>query len=250
VYSGTDSGTFTRIYDDRPDNATLAAGNNQVSIIASGFGTAKPEAIVVTKDGRAVSKTFDTPITGSSSWSPSSTYEAVVSGTNGEIFDSSLKAVATIPQGNITRMDWLDDDTLFYSIGSQLWSYKISSQQSQLVANMPLGEQVLGVTVGQDKSYVYMTTSQTGLGQVDAIRRIGLKQQSAPAAIYNLQTILPLNEAGYFIGLVNFSGPPTIVVYTADGSNSSGSLQAAEQTLQGMTNITGLRFVTQLAPEG
>ena len=120
-------------------------------------------------------------LNGWSSWSKDDKYFMVVEGAKGDVFDSSLRQVATIPQSNVVYGDWSDNDTLFYGVGSQLWSYSMQPQRSQLIANMPFSSSIKGLSVSTDSAYVYLITqSDATNSESQAIRRVGLKSQPVP----------------------------------------------------------------------
>ncbi len=250
LYSGTASSGLKQIYTNKSSNDALAAGNNEVASITTGLNGTKPQVVVVRKDGKTAHKNFDASITGWSPWSPGDKYIAILAGRTGRIFDTSLHPVASIPESSISYATWLDDNTLLYSVGSELWSYSVAQQRSQIIGNAPLNEQIKSLSVSTDKTAIYLTTLDSYTNQVDAIRRINLKGQPVPDVVYRLQLLLPITENDYSISMVNFAGTPTIVVSVPVDSERASSLQSAQTTLQGLVDISGLQFTTALIPEG
>jgi hypothetical protein len=245
VYSSNNFGkTFKKIYSDRQAGTVLVAGTNIVSIINSGYNNST--ANIVTMVGPTVIKQqLQTFVNAYSSWSPGGTYIVISGSSAGEVLNSSLRQVATIPQSNFTNPVWLNNNTLFYSTDDQLWSYNVRDQKAHVIATAPLGETIQELDVSADKSYIYMISSVAGEQGMLAIRRVGLQGQKIPAIIYNLQDILPQSTpgAGYSLGLVNFSGEPVVQVVAAGGSTASAALSAAQQELQGDGfNLSDLKF--------
>jgi hypothetical protein len=232
VYSGTETGGFKKIYAHRLSESFLLAGSDRVAILSSGYGQEKSNITVVNKSGGGqVDKNFDQTFNGWSSWSPDNKYLVVVEGAKAVVLNSSLRQVATIPQNNIAYPDWLNSGTLFYSINDQLWSYNVATQDNYLVANMPLADSIKEVVASEDGAYIYLVTVDSS-GNT-AVRRVGLHGQKVPSYIYKLQDILPQSTpgVGYSIGLVNFSGPPTIQVVRSNGGPMNAQ-QLADQVLQ------------------
>jgi hypothetical protein len=237
VYSGTATGGFKKIYSQQTAGSFLVAGSDKVAIVTigdvvnsqDGNGVVEPSIVAIDDSGKQVQKNLNAT---AAAWSEHARYLAVVTGSAGEILNASLQQIATIPQRNFGNLVWLDDNTLFYSVQDQLWSYNLQTQSSRLIANMPLAEQIQEVKVSTDKAYVYLTTSNSN--NDIAVRRVGLLGQKVPGFIYQLQDILPQATpgSGYGMGLYNFAGKPTISVVLTDGSDSSTSLQSAMQELQ------------------
>jgi hypothetical protein len=96
---------------------------------------------------------------------------------------------------------------------------------------MPLGDLINQVLISQDKSYIYLTTSDDS-GNI-AIRRVGLRGQKTPSFIFQLQDVLPeaTPGAGYSVGFINFSGTPVVQVVLADGGPGNAG-QLVSQQLQ------------------
>ncbi len=246
VYAGSETGKFKEIYSGLTPGSSLIPGLNIVGIINSGYGSGPNSSTsnltVIDSSGHKSNIKFNSFVNAWSAWSTNDKYVAILGSTSGEILDSSLHKIATIPEATLANAVWLNDGTLFYSVADQLWSYNLESQSSQLIANMPLGDPIQQLSISSDKSYVYITTFDTANGV--AIRRVGLQGQKVPDYIYQLQDILPESTpgAGYSLGLYNFSGGPTIQVIRSAGGPTSPQL-AAEQELQSDGfDITKLQF--------
>lgn len=233
VYSGTAAGGFKKIYAHREAGGFLSAGLDKVTLINAGYSGSPASLVTITSSGEQIERRQSTFINTWSSWSPGDKYIVVNGSSTGEILNASMQQVATIPQGDFTNPVWLNDNTLFYSINDQLWSYDVQTQRSQVIADMPNGEQIQALTVSTDDAYVYLVTSDSDGDQ--AIRRVGLNGQQVPSIVYNLQDFLLIPSipgAGYSFGLVNFSGKPAVQVLVYAGSSSATSLQSAMQILQ------------------
>ncbi len=243
VYAGSQHGGFKKIYSNRPSGSFLLAGSGRVAVLSSGYHNTGSTVTVINNDGSQLSKNFDKPFNAWSSWSQNDKYLLITVGPLTEILDASLQVVATVPQsGNIAYPAWLDDDTVFYSVGGQLWSFEVGGQKARLVANMPLNNSIKEIDVSTDKAYVYLVTFDNK--NFSTVRRVGLRGQKVSELVYRLQDIMPAQFGGYTIRLINFSEPPVIQVVLYGGSDPVGSLQSAKQELQsrgfdiGSLNIT------------
>jgi hypothetical protein len=234
VYSGNASGNFKRIYGQRQAGTFLAPGLNKVTLVDTGYSGSQANIVTISNSGQLISRQQSTFINAWSAWSPSDKYIVVSGAATGEVLNASLQQVATIPQGDFTNPVWLNDNTLFYSVGDQLWSYNILTQKSQVIAMMPDGNQIQALSISTDGTYIYIVTSYNTPGTME-IERVGLRGQQVPSSIYDLQDFLltpPTPGAGYAIGLINFSGQPAIQIVLSDGSNAAASLQSAKQKLE------------------
>ena len=233
VYVGTSSGKFKNIYNSRQAGAVLAPGFNRVSVINTGYNDSPASIVTIDDSGKHFVHELNTFINAWSSWSPGNKYIVVAGSSTGEVLNSSLQQVATIPQANFTNPVWLNNNTLFYSINDQLWSYDVLSQKAEVIATMPTGDQIEALSISTDGAYIYIvTTADTPGNQI--LERIGLKGQQVSNVIYNLQDFLlaaPAPGAGYAINLINFSGKPTVILLLDDGTNHVQALQSAQQEL-------------------
>lgn len=264
VYKGTSDGNFKKIYSAKYGELALAAGLGQVAIDCEAEDTGDcaqaTELAVVSYNGK-INRVQSTAVTagqlGAFTWSPNGKYLAVPGVYGVNIYDDSLHQISALPTLNkslISNLQWLDDNRLFYSIADQLWIYSLSNQKAQIIANMPLADNITGISVGEDKSYVYLTTfGVTGYNTNNgyALRRIGLRGQKTPNFIYQLQDILPLNLADCTASLTNFAPQsPTILIEPFPDSNTSTTsyLQEVKTSLvQRGFNLSDMRFSVQQA---
>jgi hypothetical protein len=244
VYRGTETGGFTQISSDFSSSDHLVAANDEVMIVNSGQDGASGTATVIGTDGQTVSKNFSAPLGGWTSWSESGQYVVITVGAVPELFDASLKQIATIPElGAISNGVWQGDNTLFYYSAGQLWSYNQAQSESNLLATVPDQKLIQGITLSPDGSYVYVTTSDTNSPSYPrAAFRVGLRGQTVAADISTLGDVLPIDSPTYTAGLRNFSGPLTIVVSVNQGYDLGIAQQEVEDAMQGMINLNDVKF--------
>jgi hypothetical protein len=235
VYSRNPNGTFKKIYAVDTSNLVLAAGVNKVAFVGETEEEEKnnspPLFTAVSSAGKVIKNQGDGEVR-RLIWSPDGHYLASVNEASVDIYDASLRKVTQLPSSNsIGEVTWLDNNNLLYGSKDELWSYDLSNQKSELLANMPLGNYITSLTTSSDKAYIYLTTTDFGSNYV--IRRIGLHGQQVPRVVYQLQDILPLVLNDCSLGLVNFAQPTTILVKSFPDSNLSTSayLQEAQDRL-------------------
>jgi hypothetical protein len=234
VYRGDYRGDFKKIYTSDSDKPNLAATRGSVAVSSSRFGSnasnvSSPVLAIIGADGSIKDGGEEAERL---SWSPNGQYLATVNETNPTIYDNSLKRVAVVPTSSIVgQLGWLDKDTLLYSLNDELWTYNVAGQKSQLLSNAPLSNSITGLYVSSDHAYIYITTFDSFTSD-RAIRRIGLRGQRVPDYIYQLQAIMPLQLNSRYLGLINFYGPPNVLVSVYPPENTQSAISSAKRILQ------------------
>lgn len=241
VYIGNASGNFRKLYTSSGSQLGLTAGPSQVLVIQN-ISESAQNVVEVNNDGKAVSRDFDL---GTVAWSPNGNYIASADEGGGTIYNTIKNTAVTIPNISqvsfINAVTWLNNSTLFYSSGSQVWVYNLNTQRSQLLANTPLANTATELALSPGNTYLYVLTG-TGSGNT-AIRRIGLSGQTVPSFIYQLQDIFPDLLNNYSMSLINFAGPPVILVQPYPDAPAGNYLQIASSQLQSLGfNVNNFQF--------
>ncbi len=247
VYVGSQSRKFKMIYTATSPNPTLAAAPGKVAVSDTKYGKnssdiSKPLLTTIDNDGKKNKKNVEAEQLG---WSPQGKYLASFNQANPTIYDAALNTIAMVPTSTaVGSVSWLNDTTLLYTVGAQLWIYDLPTKKAQLLANMPSGTSITGLYPNNDRSYVYVTTGGSSPdSNTNAIRRIGLKNQQVPEYIYNLQDILPEGAAGCLIGLVNFAPPASIFIQPYPQTSAAVCIPQAQLQLQSQGfDISQLQF--------
>ncbi|HEY2004286.1 MAG TPA: hypothetical protein VGH44_04190 [Candidatus Saccharimonadia bacterium] len=246
VYRGTESGGFSQISSDFSPHGLLVAATGKVLVINPGSDQQPGTATVITTDGKTTTKKFGYKLTGVTSWSPSGSYISLSVGSYPELFDSSLKQVAVLPQPYpVSVGDWQNDNTLYYSTAGKLWSHNLSSGTSSLIATLPGQRSIQEVSVSADRAYVYLTASDvmnSNNGRPQAVFRVSLHGQPVSSTLSALQDVLPIGTPNYQIGLRNFTAPLTIDVVAYPGVDPGEVEQSAKDTLQGIIDTSNVNF--------
>lgn len=246
VYRGTESGGYQQISSNFAPHGQLIATTGKVLMIDPGSDQQPSSATVITTAGKTTTKKFGYKVTGVTNWSPSGLYIGLSIGAYPEVFDSSLKQVAILPQPfAINGGDWENDNTLFYSTPGKFWSHNLSAGTSSLIATMPGQRSIKEIAVGTDRSYVYFTASDiadSNSGRPQAVFRIGLHGQTVSSTLRTLQDVLPIGTPNYQIGLRNFTAPLTIDVVAYPGVDPGEVEQSAKSTLQGIIDTNNVNF--------
>jgi outer membrane protein assembly factor BamB len=163
VYKINFNGKSKKIYTAKSDKPALVAANGRVAVIDSqevkNKGKQKETILILIDESGSVKVNNEEAYV--AAWSPSGKYLAISSDTGSKILDGSLRKVATVPAGNINSPVWLDDGTLLYGTADKLWMYKLNSMKAEVLAAMPEGGNISELTVSANKSYVYLTASNS-----------------------------------------------------------------------------------------
>jgi hypothetical protein len=237
VYIGSQNGSYKKIYMATTSTPALSAGTNHVDVADGTLDQSipvKPDIAIVNTSGKYIRKIIDSS---NSLLSPNDNYLAIQDESGiAEVYNKSLEQPVTLPRPvnntAITHITWLNDNTILYSSGYQLWEYNVPQQQGELLANMPLDDSITGLSINKDRSYGYITTADSN-GNNQVMWRVGLKGQTGSALVNQLQQILPVYEQPYQLSYVNFSGTPVVDISQVT-SGTQNPQQLATQELQSL----------------
>lgn len=235
VYASNQPGEFKKIYTASSTDPTLVSGSNGVAVADTKYGPkagniSKPLLAIVDVSGKVTKKHVEAEHI---EWSPGGQYIAVVNQANLLVYNTSLHQTAIIPASAVVgQFGWQNNNTLLYTSSYQIWSYKLSEQKIQLLADTSTTDSLRSMSVSSDGSYVYLTVLDPFSFNY-AIKRISLKDQPIPSYIHKLQDLLPEKLPSYSINMVNFSAPPAILVQPVSGNSTSSYTQEAQNKLQG-----------------
>lgn len=159
-----------------------------------------------------------------------------------QILNNSLRVVANIPNStSFASPVWLNNSKLLYGVNSQLWEFNSVTKVSSLLANMPLASPISEITPSDDGSFAYLGVQATGGSSI--IERVGLRGQTVPHYLTQLQSIMPYTAEDYFVTLTDFTSPVLYVApippltntsdgYVQEASNYFGDLGLKPSELQ------------------
>jgi hypothetical protein len=252
VYAGSVNGNFKKIYVASSSQPILAASANKLAVAdeteEQNGGISKPLlSIVNTLTSKVIKQHINV---GSLSWSPNGSYLVSVDESGASVYDSSLNLINTIPTSSVVEgVGWLNNSQFYYGSTSSVWSYDISSRKSVLLANLPVDSYVTGLTLDSDKSYIYITTTDSS-DSIYTISRIGLDNQPVSQTVSQLQNILPLTLTDCSLELINFGVSPTILLqeFGSGNLNTQGYINEADTGLSqdgfNLNNLPAFEFTT------
>lgn len=230
IYLGDQNGDFKKVYSSKDTGRVLSAGpaGAVVGYSPSEGGEQKTYTAIVDDTGSEGTSNFESDV---AAWSPSGKYFAAASELGASILNQSLAVVGNVPSEEfVSNLAWLDDNTLLYSTNDQLWAYSVSTGSARILANMPLAQGVSDISVSSDGAYVYVISlAQDGSS---ALRRVGVKNQSVPAYMFQLQSIMPDELLTYSLDLAAFGQPPVILVKPHSGQAGNNYAGMASQELK------------------
>jgi hypothetical protein len=259
VYTGSVSGNFTKIFSAGgvSGGLSLSAYTNKVAIIEGGIVQFQADeggnknrkqttntVIVVSTSGQIMAQ--KKMIANSASWSPNGDHLLVNGPSTTTILTDSLSTVVSPTINNATLYTWssTNDNLLFYSIDSQLWSYNIQTGQSQKLAALAAGESVTGIYPNSDDSYIYFTDDNTEKTQ---LFKVGLQGQPVDTSLTSLSIFMPETLSSCVLNFINFVKPTILVGYSQGTSTDQCSTVAQSEVGYYGINTNNLQY--QFIPE-
>lgn len=220
IYMGGASGAFKKIYTAKHDTVKLSASNGLVAITYTGEGDSEgnessvqpPNITVIDTDGKVVGAQDGAKLY-NPEWSKDGKYLAVQGEHGYIIFNKSLGQVLAVPTDDPSGLSWINSTDFLYGIKNQLWQYSLSKNQSQKISQVSLG--IDEISASTDGAYAYVVSGSPLKKDTLEVTRTGLKGQSVPDKIQNLDLIFPEDTNGCSINYVNFSRLEVTVRYSS-----------------------------------
>jgi hypothetical protein len=245
LYAGSINGNYKQILKSSNTISILKASNSGVVINVSDTAKSSGEKSggsleLITPQGKTYSGDIDVD---EAAWSPNG-LDLVVTGDSGTfVYSNQLHLLYSLPKSNVDSIVWLNNDTILYGVASNLWSYNIQSQSTNVLADVIDFGSVSGIYPSQDGSYIYISIEAQPTNNI-YLTRLGLNNQPVSALMQQLQVFLPNIYEGCSLGYLNFTSP-TITVQGTD-SSSENCIAVAQSYLQTYTiNTSNLYFVTE-----
>lgn len=247
IYVGTINGNFKKIYTAPQPFTSLAAYTGGLAIVNSPVSkdTAPSKStpyISLVGGPKVITKNVGLSQV---AWSPNSKYLVGAAGSQFNVYDQSFNIVASLPTTSASNPTWIDNNSLVFTVGNNVWKFNVASERSDLLSSSSSSAALTTLTdvaVSSDDQYVYVVG--TNLNNTSSIMRLGLKNQApAPQIVYQLNDILPASGTNYSMSLVNFTSPPSIVVEPDNAADNASAMQGAEQQVQTFgLDTSGVRF--------
>ncbi len=249
VFAGGPNGNFAKVFTAPASSLRLGASDNKVAV---SYTTSNKNSTVFTfwlnviQDNGKKYKTTVYKDVNQLAWSKGGDYLIAVTKSSAYVYNSSLKLVSTIQTGSmIGYLSWLDNKTVVYSNDGKIWKFNVTNQRSDLLSSLPLGSDVNGISISQEKDYIYVSSVQP-TNNSSSLYRVSLNGKSAPKYIYQLADLLPMTLADCTISIVNFAKPTTILVQPFPNSGLGGPAyitEAQNELSQDGFDISKLQFV-------
>lgn len=230
IYKQTPSGQFRKIFSTNNKITSLAAGKANIYIQTSQGPESDGDeatASIVNYSGATIA-TINNSSAYSYVWSPDGNKLAITNDGSTIVYDAHLSVIARVPDGNVLGMTWLDDSTLLYGQGKNLFSYGLVNGSTTQLSAMNGDNGVSGVYPGQDKGQIYVLSEAAGASssQDYELMRVGL-HSDVPSYKYQLDVFFPAVLNGCSFSFINFSQP----IITMAGSDYQSCLSAANTVL-------------------
>ncbi|HUB94234.1 MAG TPA: hypothetical protein VMB52_07070 [Verrucomicrobiae bacterium] len=267
VYTQQSDGSFKKVFASDSDDtiASLSAGSQEVLIRPSGTAAVQggdsddsdTAGIIVGYDGQRLTTQNSLP-SFNSVWSPNGQRVAIVGDNDTTIYNAQLHLIATLPDGGVAGLTWLNDDTLLYTNAGSVYSYDVTDSDSRQLMRISGQSSVSGVYVSQDASQIYASAQTTIVGldgstESNSVVRTSLttpEQQLSDNQMLATSFLPTTTTDGCQVSYVYFSSL-IITVLPPPGSSSPASscLQEAQDDLSNdFVDTSSLSFVLQNQP--
>ena len=208
VYIDT-NGIFNEIYNSRLNvPAYLAASSNKVAVGYPGQKNSL-NIVVLSSSGRLIAGS--TTNASGFRWSLDGNMLVVAGESYAEILGSNLNQIAIIPSYNVVDPVWLNNNTVVYASGGQVWSYDTQTMRANVIANTG-NHNVNGIVADTDGAYLYLSIiGAKNNNSATTVMRVGLKGQVVSQTAVELAQYLPWVSGFCLVGYTNFSAPTLLV---------------------------------------
>lgn len=197
LYYGSPSGTFQKIYALRSGLTAMVASSSSVTLLY------KSSVQMVTPQGRPTKSAALQLSTGS--WSPDGTKFATISSAGGQIFDNNLHTLTPLPGDTPSNVAWLDNNTLLYGVGSELWQFSLTNHLATTVASPDSSADIVSLAVDAPNHAVYLSTLNSDSSSV--LYRVWLNNKQPALAAARLSQYFPQNVGECYAEFINFTQP-------------------------------------------
>jgi len=234
VYSYSPEAGVKRFFNTSSSNVTVFAGNDGV-LVADG---SKNHTSINLINNSGVTQSSASISSYSYALSPNNDLVASSADPLGKIYNSKLKAIATIPNINPSDLEWLNNNTLLYVSGFGVWSYNVKSASSILLINT--GKRaVVSLELGPSKNNIYLSLEGTGTSKTtSSILKYSLKNQPVSLLALKLYRHLPWLVTSCLYDFINLSSPALVVrSFYSNVSQCAGLTQPLSQFGINTTNM-------------
>lgn len=221
IYRANGDGSYTKIYTSNSDFLSLSTASNktiQFNVRANN-STRQTSIAVLHNDGTKYQ------ISGEiyeSLWSPASDKLILAGDDVSGVFNDQLKMVNPLPSMNIISPLWLDNNTILFIQGSDIWKYSLQDGTTNKIATI---DQSVGnfsnIYLSDDHSYLYATVDRANFPSITfSIYRVSLQnQQSNTTSLNSLLLVLPKTDSACTINAVAFTSLSVVMKRNLPGSN-------------------------------
>lgn len=220
VYSANGDGSFTVVYKTDSNVSVSSASNDAVMLTQTDANSPREgNLIVIHRDGTKYQIEGELY---SSAWSPSGK-KVITSGDSAQIFDDKLNIVHELPHGNVISPVWLDENSLIYSLGSNVWRYDLNTGKAYVIISIsPVVGSFSMVQPDDTHDFIYTAIYKGNTSTQNYILNrvsLGSKQVIDSSIARSLSVVLPDTSNGCSINYMNFTALAIVTKQTAGGAN-------------------------------
>ena len=247
IYRANGDGSFTKIYTtDVKSSVTIASASNNAIILTQKVSAVAREGSLIILHNDGTKYQIEGELY-NSAWSPSGD-KVVTTGDTAEIFDDKLNPIRQLPQGNFISPVWLDDNTLVYGLGSNVWRYKLDTGRAEIIVSLdPLLGAFSVIKPDSEHNFLYASLySSNSTNPTYSLKRISLgnKQAPDPTTAQHLGIILPLVDSTCSVNFMNFTSLTVLTKQTAPGQNCVATARNSfvDSKIMDAASVSALNF--------
>jgi len=221
VYRANGDGSFTKVYTSSDNVAVVAASNDAVLFSTKPSNAPRATGLAVLhQDGtkyQIAGEQYE------SAWSPLGDKLIVSSDSTTDIFDAKLNAIAPLPQGNVVSPVWLNDTTLLYVLGGNVWRYDMTTGEAKIIISIdPLVGTPSSIVPDTSGTFLYISVFRANFNNPTfMLGRVSLGSQQPPDGItaQHLNIIFPDVDSACTINYMNFTALSIVYKQSYPGQN-------------------------------
>jgi|GEM_PF-5563273 len=228
IYRANGDGSYTKIYTATNDIVMLNTASNQaVEFTVQPNGAPRQTGVAVLhNDGTKYQ------ISGEiyeSAWSPDGNNILLTGDNINGIFNSQLQKKFQTPGMNIISPIWLNDTTVLFVQGSDIWEYNLQAGSTTKVASIDssIGN-FSGIYLSDSHDYIYATVDRTGFSKITfGLYRVALQnQQPDTDIISSLLLILPTTDSFCTVNAITFTSTSVVMRRNTPKSNCISDIKS------------------------
>jgi hypothetical protein len=239
VYIGTPGSSFKKIYSYTKASLNILSTSPGDIILELKTSTESGDdepSVVINLQGEVIPSPDDLSAY-NFKWSPNGKTLITTDDSGTYLYNDKLQRIGQLADGNVIGIAWLNDNTVLYGLGVNLYSYNIDTKDSTLLASTEADRSISGIYPSTDGSTIYLLTGSNNNNETYDTEKVGLTttQQNIPSYYYELGAFFPSYISQCSFTYTNVFQPILII----SSWNDAGTCTTAAQNELSADNLPG-----------